>query len=332
MADPNAWPVSSHQDDSLSRLQQPLTMASNSTPTDEALQTSFAFHPMAPSSEPAQVRSTNVTVTARQYAVADGMVAVSHAERQPPGSTGAYTSRNTSSSTHPVCFDTCPKPKELNKICQDFQAIVETQTQKIAGLDDRYKRAQQKNTDLENDLRRVQQKSTDLENDLRRVQQKSIDLENDLRRVQQKNTDLEIDLERRQQENDFLATRVADLQDMLASKVTRTGNPGASLIGDAEVQGRWTTLCFSIRQFATQHVDDSRKRAGFISAPRGLTQGEDVVLRERDGCCLLAQAALWSVLVEHVFGNGLRMSRMFWAGKYSEGLRYLCRCLVRSGR
>jgi hypothetical protein len=146
-------------------------------------------------------------------------------------------------------------------------------------------------------------------------------------RMQQKNTDLENDLQGRQQENNELAARVEDLQDMLASKVAPSGNPGASLMGDADVQGRWNALCFDIRQLVAGHVNPSGKRGISISALRALTRADEAILRDRDGCYLLAQATIWSILVEHVFGNGARMSRMFWAGRFSEGLRCLCRSL-----
>ena len=134
-----------------------------------------------------------------------------------------------------------------------------------------------------------------------------------------------------EQENNDLATRVGDLKDMLASKAAPTGNPGASLIGDADVLGLWTELCFGVRQLVTDHVNPSGKRGISMSALRTLTRADEVILRDEDRCGLLAQAVIWSILAEHVFGSGAKMSRMFWAGEFSEDLRCLCRCLARPG-
>ena len=78
-------------------------------------------------------------------------------------------------------------------------------------------------------------------------------------------------------------------------------------------------------------VNNARKRTPSLSALLGLTPAEDADLGERDGCCLLAQAAIWNILAELVFGNGVRMSRMFWAGRFSAGLRCLCKCFFWPG-
>ena len=282
MADPNHCPIPSEQDDSSSRLPL-LAMVSSSTPTDEA-----SPAPFAPLPTPAQMAATNTTVRATQCVAADGVLVASPAEHQVIGHPGACASRNTPSAC-PACFDTSTKAKDdLDEACRDFQLILDEQDYKIAGLEDKNRTLQKKNTDLKHALESQQQESKDL------------------------------------------TARVEDLQDMMASKVVApNSNPGIGLIGDADVQARWNYLCFSIRQVVTDHVDASGKRGSSISALRDLTGAYEVLLRDKDGCCLLAQAIIWRVLAEHVFGNGARMSRMFWAGKFSESLRCLCRCLSR---
>lgn len=139
------------------------------------------------------------------------------------------------------------------------------------------------------------------------------------------------EIARLEEENKLLLERAEDLEDLLASKATRTTNPGTSLMGDTEVQGRWDSLCFEIRQCVAEHIStpgsptyniDESTFSRFCGLPPNHVA---VFLRDREGYRLLAQAVIWRILAEHVFGNKTRMSRMFWAGKVSEGARCLCR-------
>jgi len=99
-----------------------------------------------------------------------------------------------------------------------------------------------------------------------------------------------------QQERDSLAARVEDLRDMLASKVVPTGHPGASLIPDTEVERRWNTLCFTIRQVMYDHLTIpgvSKRASNSLAALRTLTPDSDDLLRNGNGCIMLAQAVIW---------------------------------------
>jgi hypothetical protein len=195
--------------------------------------------------------------------------------------------------------------------------IVNTQQQKIAALEDKNRRVQQKNTDLENHLKGWQQENASLRKKLESQQQENASLKNQLK-IQE-------------EESKYLKAKVGDLQAMIAEKVAPTGNAGANMIGDAQVQARWNALCFSIRQFVAQQVRPPSKRVNSISELRTLTSIPETFLADQGGCCLLAQAVIWRILAEHVFGNGARMSHMFWAGKFSVGLRCLCMCFARLG-
>jgi hypothetical protein len=195
--------------------------------------------------------------------------------------------------------------------------IVNTQQQKIAALEDKNRRVQQKNAELENYLKGWQQENASLRKKLESQQQENASLRNQLKG--------------QEQENDDLDAKLGDLRAMLADKVAPTSNPGASLIGDAEVQARWNALCFSIRQVVAQQVRPPGKRENSISELRTMTSIPETFLMDKGGCCLLAQAIIWRILAEHVFGNGARMSHMFWAGRFSVGLRCLRMCFARPG-
>jgi len=150
-----------------------------------------------------------------------------------------------------------------------------------------------------------------------------------LRALQQERAELTAKVSDLSEENDYFRARVLDLQDMLASKATPTNNVNSNLIPDTAAQECWASLFFNIRQCVVEHAitpkPTSRFPGSWISGLPGITRDFRLMfLKNREGYSQVAQALVWSILADHVFGNGSRMSGMFWSGPFSTNLRCVC--------
>ncbi|KAM7222486.1 hypothetical protein V8F06_001980 [Rhypophila decipiens] len=279
----NSFPVSSSEGGLLTRSQS--SVKASGSPRARTNETTLG------SSSTPEFGGPPITAAMGQHAMAtsspDG-TSDKKRESQAPAS-NSTSSITPSSNGDP---NTLSKAKDLNSICREFEKIIDLQSKKIeklSKLEERDKLLQQKNTDLCHELQELQERNDQLV-----------------------------------KKNDELEIRAEDLVDMLASKATPTTNSGASLIPDTQVQARWNSLCFAIRQCVAEYVNPTGSLALIHESvfPRFhslIPSHVAVPLRDKEGCQLLAQAVIWRILVEHVFGNGTRMSRMFWAGKFSEG-------------